>query len=248
MLNPPLVFTIFFGRSPITIAFTDLFFSFLCLYKLDGFSDLKKAYRWHSAISERDERWTENLQRQLFGKTANEVSLGEFMQALSVWEHELPRDPHERDFVGLTRNADGKFDDDVLVKILTESIEDTAGMFSPRNPLAKLGSLIQVHLAPTTSPFVSKQSPSWEWNKVANGIWARLTSFASSSASSHTRHSRTSIQVILQGRVLKCSLRCCQIHMSRISCATYMNTPILLRCTPGWSRKAQRLQWSPVLA
>ena len=51
------------------------------------------------------------------------------MQALSMWEHNLPRDPQERDFSGLVRNADGKFDDDVLVEILTASIEDTAGMF-----------------------------------------------------------------------------------------------------------------------
>ena len=52
------------------------------------------------------------------------------MQSLGKWEHGLPRDPHERPFGGLVRNAEGNYDDGDLVKILTESIEDTAGMES----------------------------------------------------------------------------------------------------------------------
>jgi len=38
-------------------------------------------------------------------------------------------EPDKRSFAGLSREADGRFDDDSLVKILTESIEDVAGSF-----------------------------------------------------------------------------------------------------------------------
>ena len=63
------------------------------------------------------------------------------MKALSMWEHDLPRDPHERPFSDLKRNADGKFDDGELANILTESIEDTAGILSSRNAVPRSYSL-----------------------------------------------------------------------------------------------------------
>ncbi|KAI9876483.1 MAG: hypothetical protein M1830_006422 [Pleopsidium flavum] len=49
------------------------------------------------------------------------------LAGLSKWEHDLSKDPSERPFAHLQRGADGKFSDDDLVKIMTESKEDTAG-------------------------------------------------------------------------------------------------------------------------
>ena len=84
-------------------------------------------YRWHSAISAKDEKWTENLYRELFGKEANEVSLPELLQGLGKWEKSMDKDPQKRPFAHLQRGPDGKLDDGDLVSILTDAIEDTAG-------------------------------------------------------------------------------------------------------------------------
>lgn len=87
------------------------------------------AYRWHSCISEKDDKWTQNLYRELFGKDAEDVSLGELLQGLGKWEHSLDKDPQKRPFAKLQRDANGKFSDDDLVRILTESVEDVAGNY-----------------------------------------------------------------------------------------------------------------------
>lgn len=71
------------------------------------------------------------MYKELFGKSADEVSLQELLQGLGKWEHSLDKDPQKRPFAHLTRGADGKFNDDDLVKIMTESIEDPAGRFQP---------------------------------------------------------------------------------------------------------------------
>lgn len=96
-------------------------------------AEFNLAYRWHSCISEKDDQWTRDLYKQLFGKEAEEVELYELLRGLSEWEHKLPRDPHKRPFAGLQRNAEGKYNDDELVEIITESIEDIAGNFGPNN-------------------------------------------------------------------------------------------------------------------
>ncbi|KZF19901.1 heme peroxidase [Xylona heveae TC161] len=87
-------------------------------------------YRWHSAMSQQDEKWTEELYEKLFpGRKPSEVSMHEFLRTLGKMQHSLSKDPIERDFAGLKRQTNGRFDDDDLVKILTESIEDCAGSF-----------------------------------------------------------------------------------------------------------------------
>lgn len=90
-------------------------------------AEFNLAYRWHSAISEKDEKWTEDLYRELFGKDAEDVSLPELLQGLGKWEHGLDKDPQKRPFARLQRDADGKLPDDGLVEILTSSIEDISG-------------------------------------------------------------------------------------------------------------------------
>ncbi|KAL8894300.1 MAG: hypothetical protein Q9192_004441 [Flavoplaca navasiana] len=91
------------------------------------------AYRWHSCISEKDDLWTQNLYKELFGKSADEVSLPELLQGLGKWEHSLDPDPQKRPFAKLQRGADGKLPDEGLARILTESIEDVAGAFGANN-------------------------------------------------------------------------------------------------------------------
>ena len=58
------------------------------------------------------------------------MSLQELLMGLGKWEHSLAKDPQQRPFAHLKRDADGKLPDDGLVKILTESIEDTAGTWA----------------------------------------------------------------------------------------------------------------------
>ena len=45
----------------------------------------------------------------------------------------MDQDPFKRDFAGLERGEDGRFDDGELVQILTEAIEDPAGASGANN-------------------------------------------------------------------------------------------------------------------
>ncbi len=101
-------------------------------------AEFNLVYRWHSAISERDDKWTQQLYRDLFGKESHEVSMQELLMRLSQWERDLPKDPQDRPFAHLERQPDGKYPDDDLVKIMTDSIEDTAGSFGANNVPAVL--------------------------------------------------------------------------------------------------------------
>ena len=92
-------------------------------------AEFNLAYRWHSAISEKDEKWTEGLYRELFGKDAADVSLPELLKGLGKWEQGLDKDPQKRPFAHLQRGPDGRLPDDGLVDILTSSIEDVSGMW-----------------------------------------------------------------------------------------------------------------------
>ncbi|KAJ9263257.1 hypothetical protein DTO212C5_7683 [Paecilomyces variotii] len=91
------------------------------------------AYRWHSATSAKDEEWTENVYKELFGKPASEVSMQELLIGLGKYESSLDKDPSKRTFAHLQRQEDGTFKDEELVKILTDAIEDVAGSFGARN-------------------------------------------------------------------------------------------------------------------
>ncbi|OJJ51688.1 hypothetical protein ASPZODRAFT_55528 [Penicilliopsis zonata CBS 506.65] len=91
------------------------------------------AYRWHSAISAKDEEWTENIYKELFGKPASEVSMRELLMGLGKYDQYLDKDPSKRTFAHLERQPDGTFRDEDLVNILKNAIEDVAGSFGPRN-------------------------------------------------------------------------------------------------------------------
>lgn len=57
--------------------------------------------------------------------------MGELMIGLKEWEKSMDKDPQKRPFAKLQRGEDGNFSDDDLVHIMTEAIEDTAGMSVP---------------------------------------------------------------------------------------------------------------------
>ncbi|KAI9695134.1 MAG: hypothetical protein M1820_008902 [Bogoriella megaspora] len=96
-------------------------------------AEFNLVYRWHSATSLRDEEWTEQLYKEMFGKPASEVAMPELLKGLAKWAHDLDEDPQKRPFAHLKRQADGNFKDDDLVSILADSVEDCAGSFGANN-------------------------------------------------------------------------------------------------------------------
>lgn len=100
-------------------------------------------YRWHSAISEKDEKWTEAaFQRVLGDKTP--ASVFEIVQLLSEWEDKISPDPGVRAFEpDVERQADGSFKDEDLVRILESSISDVAGSFGA-NKVPKIMRSIEI--------------------------------------------------------------------------------------------------------
>ncbi|KKK18193.1 hypothetical protein AOCH_005304 [Aspergillus ochraceoroseus] len=91
------------------------------------------AYRWHSAISYNDEKWTEKMYEELIGKPGEDISMHELLMGLGKYEASIPKDPSKRTFSGLKRQEDGTFKDEDLVKILADAVEDVAGSFGARN-------------------------------------------------------------------------------------------------------------------
>lgn len=93
-------------------------------------AEFNLVYRWHSCVSQRDQKWMEDNYKKLFpGKNVQDIDLQQFMQGLGQWEAKQPEDPQKRPFAELQRKDDGSFDDDALVKIFAESVEDCAGAF-----------------------------------------------------------------------------------------------------------------------
>ncbi|KAH6665675.1 putative fatty acid oxygenase PpoA [Halenospora varia] len=87
-------------------------------------------YRWHSAVSEKDDKWTQEVYSKMFpGKDPEDVTLPELLGALRAMEKNMPEDPQQRPFANLKRQVDGTFPDDDLVTILSESVSDVAGSF-----------------------------------------------------------------------------------------------------------------------
>ncbi|KAJ5539986.1 hypothetical protein N7513_008318 [Penicillium frequentans] len=91
------------------------------------------AYRWHSAIAQKDEEWIEKIYYDLMGKPADQVTMPELLMGMKKVEGMLDADPAKREFAHLKRGADGRFDDGELVAILKSASEDVASSFGPRN-------------------------------------------------------------------------------------------------------------------
>ncbi|EEP80274.1 hypothetical protein UREG_05116 [Uncinocarpus reesii 1704] len=97
-------------------------------------AEFNLVYRWHSCLSDRDDRWMQDVFREVFdGRDPSSASTMEFLRGVSKWESSLPDDPMLRTFAKLKRTSNGSYNDDELVEILIESIEDCAGTFGARH-------------------------------------------------------------------------------------------------------------------
>ena len=96
-------------------------------------AEFNLVYRWHSALSERDDKWTQDEFKRLFpGKEPSKIAFHELLAGLDAWEKSLSEDPQKRPFANLQRSQDGSLKDDDLVEILAASIDDEAGAFGAR--------------------------------------------------------------------------------------------------------------------
>jgi hypothetical protein len=89
-------------------------------------------YRFHSIISQRDEKWLNDFLTSLFPgtkKKLDELTPQELLQGLLRWEQNIHPDPSKREFDGLKRGPDGKFKDEDMVRLMTESMEAPAGTY-----------------------------------------------------------------------------------------------------------------------
>jgi linoleate 10R-lipoxygenase len=90
-------------------------------------AEFNLVYRWHSAISKKDEEWTEQLYLDLFQKPSSEMTMESLLEGLKEMGRTINPDPQKRPFAKLTRDENGRYDDDKLVEIMVSSIEDCAG-------------------------------------------------------------------------------------------------------------------------
>ncbi|KAH6241954.1 hypothetical protein HBI15_008700 [Parastagonospora nodorum] len=96
-------------------------------------AEFNLVYRWHSTVSDRDEKWTQEMWDGLFGEGRDPKTVGkwEFLQRLNDVYKTTDPDPSKRKFAGLARNQDGTLPDQELVDMLVSSIEDCANSFGP---------------------------------------------------------------------------------------------------------------------
>jgi cytochrome P450 len=94
-------------------------------------AEFNLVYRWHSAISDRDEKWTEEMWKDVFPNTdPYTMDWHDFIMKADKVERGLQaKKPYERPFAKLQRNKDLTLKDEDLVEILTSSIEDVANSY-----------------------------------------------------------------------------------------------------------------------
>lgn len=110
-------------------------------------AEFNLVYRWHAAVSERDDRWTQALFRQMFpDANADQIStpqgLPSFLRKLGMMEAETTKiEPENRPFPALeherlTRIKDGPFkgtfEDNELAALISASIDDCANAMGPQ--------------------------------------------------------------------------------------------------------------------
>ncbi|KAK4186268.1 heme peroxidase [Podospora australis] len=96
-------------------------------------AEFNLCYRWHSCISEKDDKWIQDFYYDLFNKPGKDLSIHELIMGFGKFEGMLPEDPLKRPFNKFERGPDGKFNDDDLVNCISDAIEDPAGSFGARN-------------------------------------------------------------------------------------------------------------------
>ncbi|ETS85989.1 hypothetical protein PFICI_04014 [Pestalotiopsis fici W106-1] len=93
-------------------------------------------YRWHATVSNSDEAWLNDINRQIFEGVSHPESLDTkaYFVLLRKWFTEkVPPEPENRTFGGLKRGKNGSFNDADLVKIITQATDTVGGSFGARN-------------------------------------------------------------------------------------------------------------------
>ncbi len=95
-------------------------------------------YRFHSAISEDDADWTELffkkcLPADLRHKSLEELTVDDMHSMMNTFAAHRSSDPNTREFGGLKRGPDGRFDDARLAEILMKKIDEPAGVFGAKH-------------------------------------------------------------------------------------------------------------------
>lgn len=96
-------------------------------------AEFNLCYRWHSCISEMDDKWIQDFYTQLLGENYGEMNFQAMMGAVKRFEMSIPEDPAERTFDGFARGPDGRFNDDELVNSISTAIEQPGGAFGANN-------------------------------------------------------------------------------------------------------------------
>jgi hypothetical protein len=96
-------------------------------------AEFNLVYRWHSTVSDRDEKWTQAKWEELFGKGRDPKTVDkyEFLKRMGKVYKDTDPDPLKREFAGLKRNSDGTLPDQALVDELVSSVDDCANAFGP---------------------------------------------------------------------------------------------------------------------
>lgn len=98
-------------------------------------AEFNLVYRWHATISTRDEQWTLDEFATIFGKDRkpDEIPMGEFLKALQEIEKKFEKQtPMERQFAKFKRQPNGYYSDDDLVASISQSADDCANAYGPR--------------------------------------------------------------------------------------------------------------------
>ena len=98
-------------------------------------AEFNLCYRWHSCISEMDDKWIHDFYKELLGDNCEyeNMDLKTLIMAMRNFEASVPDEPSERTFNGFQRGPDGRFNDDELVDALATAIEQPGGAFGARN-------------------------------------------------------------------------------------------------------------------
>lgn len=95
--------------------------------------ELNLTYRWHSAISTKDQYWLEqHIAKLLPGVKVEDMTAQDMLLAMRQFAAQQPSDPSERTWAGLQRQHGRNFDDADLIKILTDTTKNVAASFGPR--------------------------------------------------------------------------------------------------------------------
>lgn len=92
------------------------------------------------------------------GRDPSTVTPAEFVKKVGEEERALPKDVRQWNVPGLKRQADGKFDDDELAKILLDATEEVAGSFGAQHNPAVLKVVDTLRMATARSTWRTCES------------------------------------------------------------------------------------------